>query len=80
MMVLSGDIHRNRLDGHFAGAFALHEATASGAAVRDAVVIGAQRRNYGLLDIDAASLTVRLFHDGQEEGQRSYDRQSWLPL
>jgi alkaline phosphatase D len=82
MLVLSGDIHRNELDAFYTvnQGFPLHEATSSGAAVRDAVVVGTPRRNYGLLDIDAQSVTIRLFAGNQLEQQRVLDRQTWLPV
>jgi alkaline phosphatase D len=80
LLVLSGDIHRNRLDAFYTGGFPLHEATASGAAVRDAVVIGAHRENFGLLDIDALQVTISLFKRGQAEDQRVLDRHTWLPV
>jgi alkaline phosphatase D len=80
MLVLSGDIHRNQLDAFYAGMFPLHEATSSGAAVRDAVVIGAERRNYGILDVDADSLTIRLYKKNKLELQRTLDIATWLPV
>ena len=80
MLVLSGDIHRNRLDGFYTGGFPLHEATASGAAVRDAVVVGAHRENFGILDIDPMQVTISLFRRGQPEDQRVLDRHTWLPV
>lgn len=80
MLVLSGDVHRNCLDAFYAGRLPLHEATSSGAAVRDAVVFGASRQNYGLLDIDPQTVTIRLFKRNQLEQQRVLDRQSWLPV
>lgn len=80
MLVLSGDIHRNRLDAFYTGGFPLHEATSSGAAVRDAVLVGAQRHNHGLLEIDAQAVTIRLFKRDQEEQRRVLDRFTWLPV
>lgn len=80
MLVLSGDIHRNRLDAFYTGGWPLHEATSSGAAVRDAVVVGALRQNYGLLDVDAQQVAIRLFRSGALEQQRTLSRQSWLPI
>jgi alkaline phosphatase D len=80
MLVLSGDIHRNQLDAFYTGGWPLHEATSSGAAVRDAVVVGAERQNYGLLDIDAQNVTIRLFKRDQLEEQRVLSRQTWLPV
>ena len=80
MLVLSGDIHRNDLDAFYTGGFPLHEATSSGAAVRDAVVVGAALQNYGLLDIDAAQVRIRLFKRDRLELQRVLDRHTWLPV
>jgi alkaline phosphatase D len=80
MLVLSGNIHRNELDAFFTNGFPLHEATSSGAAVRDAVIVGAQRQNYGLLDIDDGTVTIRLFKGNRLQHQRVLDRQSWLPV
>jgi alkaline phosphatase D len=81
VLVLSGDIHRNALDAFTNGPnlFPLHEATSSGAAVRDAVVVGATRRNYGLVDIDAEQLGVRLFKNNALESSRTIQRLTWLP-
>lgn len=79
MLVLSGDIHRNELDAFYTGGWPLHEATSSGAAIRDAVILGAERRNFGLLDVDAATVTVRLFNKAREEMQRILVRATWLP-
>lgn len=79
MLVLSGDIHRNELDAFFTGGWPLHEATSSGAAVRDAVIVGAALKNYGVLDIDANTVSIRLFKNNQLEQERVLARQSWLP-
>lgn len=82
ILVLSGDIHRNDCDAFHTGGWPLHEATASGAAVRDAVVVGARRRNYGLLDISADRVSFRLFADNKEETRlaRTLARSTWLPV
>lgn len=79
-LVLSGDLHRNESSHHPTQPFMLHEATASGAAVRDAVVIGEKRENHGLLDIDDACVTVSLFEKNALETAKSFqlDRQHWL--
>jgi alkaline phosphatase D len=81
LLVLSGDIHRNETDAFFTGGFPLHEATSSGAAVRDAVVIGKRRRNYGLLDIDGSDVGITLFADDKPETHwsRRLSRATWLP-
>lgn len=82
LLVLSGDIHRNQVDAFHTGGFPLHEATSSGAAVRDAVIVGAARRNHGLLDIDAQTVRWRLFKGNQLQAAlaRTIDRQTWLPV
>jgi len=80
MLVLSGDIHRNELDAFFAGKFPLHEATSSGAAIKDAVIVGTARQNHGLLDIDPDQVTIRLFNHNKVEKQRVLDRATWLPV
>lgn len=79
-LVLSGDIHRNELDAFYTGGLPLHEATSSGAAVKDGVIVGATRRNYGLLDIDASSVAVSLFAQNEVEQRRMLNRDSWLPV
>lgn len=80
MLMLSGDIHRNQLDAFYTGGWPLHEATSSGAAVRDAVLVGAERQNHGLLDIDAQHVTIGLYKRGQLDKQRVLSRQTWLPV
>lgn len=83
LLVLSGDIHRNETDAFFTqpGGLPLHEATSSGVAVKDAVILGKRRRNYGLLDVDGTHLTMRVFADNAEETAwtRKLDYQTWLP-
>ncbi len=81
-LVLSGDIHRNETDAFFTKGWPLHEATSSGASVKDAVVVGAMRRNFGLLDIDAQQVAVRLFANNavQSNWTRRLDRSTWLPV
>jgi alkaline phosphatase D len=81
MLMLSGDIHRNALDA-FANAptqFPLHEATSSGAALKDAVVVGAVRQNYGLVDVGPQQIDINLFNRNTLEFTRTIDRQTWLP-
>jgi alkaline phosphatase D len=80
MLVLSGDIHRNQLDAFYTGRLPLHEATSSGAAVRDAVIAGASRKNYGILDVEDDVLTIRLFKQNRLELQRALDMDTWLPV
>ena len=81
ILVLSGDIHRNALDAFTNGPnrFPLHEATCSGAALRDAVVAGALRRNFGIVDIGPQQVDIRLFKRNRLELSRTIFRQPWLP-
>lgn len=78
---LSGDIHRNDLDAFANTRFPLYEATSSGAGVRELVVTGAQRRNFGLLDIDATNVSTALYANNKLEHakQRRLLRASWAP-
>lgn len=80
MLVLSGDIHRNELDAFHTGGFPLHEATSSGLAVKDAVVVGQRQHNHGVLTVGPGRVDIQLFRKGKVEMARSLDRQSWLPL
>jgi alkaline phosphatase D len=80
MLVLSGDIHRNQLDAFHTGRLPLHEATSSGAAVRDAVIAGAGRQNHGILDIDEDLVTIRLFKRNRLELRRVLNMDTWLPV
>lgn len=59
IIVLSGDIHENRFDAIDLGAGkTLYDATASGAAIRRGVTAGAERRNFGLIEIGADEIVV----------------------
>lgn len=82
MLALSGDIHRNETDAFATGGWPLHEATSSGAAVRDAVVVGRRRRNFGVLDIGADHVAWRLYANHREEKPltRRLSRATWLPV
>ena len=80
LLVLSGDIHRNELDAFYTTGWPLHEATSSGAAVRDAVVLGRERRNFGLLDVGPDEVHIRLFEKGVCRDERRLARGTWLPL
>lgn len=79
ILMLSGDVHYNAMDEFRQenGGFPLQEATSSGAAVKDLVVVGAMRRNFGLVDIDPATVTIRLFSDNVPNTPRTIDRASW---
>jgi alkaline phosphatase D len=82
LLILSGDIHRNETDAFFTTGFPLHEATSSGAAIKDTVVFGQSRRNFGLLDLSSTDLQIRLYADNKEESKwsRKLSRNTWLPI
>lgn len=80
VLALSGDIHRNELDAFYTGGWPLHEATSSGAAVKDAVVVGQARQNFGLLDVQAAEVSIQLFEKGVCRQTRRLSRPTWLPV
>ena len=71
LLVLSGDIHRNQTDAFFTSGWPLHEATSSGAAVKDAVVVGTTLQNFGLLEIEPDTVTIRLFNKTGEETKKA---------
>lgn len=79
MLMLSGDIHRNTTDVFLnANGFPLHEATSSGAAVKDAVVVGDMQKNFGILDVGPLQVDISLYGDNQQQGATiSIDRQTW---
>jgi alkaline phosphatase D len=81
VLMLSGDIHRNALDAFTNGPnqFPLHEATSSGAALKDAVVAGAVRQNFGILDVGPQQIDISLFNRNRLELSRTIFRQTWLP-
>jgi alkaline phosphatase D len=81
MLMLSGDIHRNALDAFTNGPnmFPLHEATSSGAALKDAVVAGAVRQNFGIVDIGPQQVDINLYNRNKLESSRTIFRQTWLP-
>ena len=80
VLALSGDIHRNELDAFYTGGWPLHEATSSGAAVKDAVVVGQARQNFGLLDVGPAEVRIQLFEKGVCRQTRTLARSTWLPV
>ena len=80
ILVLSGDIHGNRMAsldlGH--GRW-LHDATASGAAIQMLIALGAKCENYGLLSTDAKTLRLDFFSHGTPDsvGSWAIDRETW---
>lgn len=81
-LMISGDIHRNETDAFFTNGFPLHEATSSGAAVKDAVVVGKPRRNFGIVDIVDGTVSISLFANDKVESKwsRTLSRSTWLPI
>lgn len=80
ILVLSGDIHRNRFDSIDLGQGRwLHDATASGAAIRTLVSTGEHCENHGLLTVDGGALRLAFFSRGQPDavGPCAIDRASW---
>jgi len=78
ILILSGDIHDNNLASYVLdGGRNLFEATASGAAVRTAVVFGALQRNYGMLTIDDTSVDIKLFKSGATQYSGTINRATW---
>jgi len=78
ILMLSGDIHDNNVAAYaLPGGKLLFEATSSGAAVKTAVTIGTEQRNYGLLDIDAHQVQVRIFKFGDLQFHIAIDRATW---
>jgi len=82
MLVLSGDIHRNESDAFFTRGLPLHEVTSSGAAVRDAVILGKARRNFGIVEIDDGGVNFKVFANNKVETKhiRTLSRDTWLPV
>lgn len=78
LLMLSGDVHYNDFASHgSADGRALHEATASGAAVRDAVVYGHDIENFGLVELSADEVKLRFFERGGETAPRRIRREDW---
>lgn len=76
-LMLSGDIHRNQLAQHDLNYGHLVEATSSGAALRaylNAALPGPELRNFGLLDVDAMQVQLRLLSFNAVTDSRTYAR------
>jgi alkaline phosphatase D len=82
MLALSGDLHRNETDAFFTAGFPLHEATSSGAAVKDAVILGKTRRNFGIVEVNDDRVGFTLYAHGKEDRRltRQLLRSNWLPV
>ncbi len=81
ILVLSGDIHKNRFDTVDAGnGRLLFDASASGAAVRRLVTLGSECQNYGLLDITPTDIGIALYSFGTPDkrvAQPRINRGTW---
>ncbi len=78
LLMLSGDLQRNAFASHAeAAGRPLHEATSSGAAVRDALLYGAEVENFALAEIGPAEVNVRYFDRDGEAPPRRIVRESW---
>ena len=77
-LLLSGDVHYNAFASHAGnGGLPLHEATSSGAAVRDAVVYGHDIENFGLVEVHADTVALRFFDRDGEAAGRVIRRSDW---
>jgi len=78
LLMLSGGLQRNAFASHIeAPGWPLHEATSSGAAVRDAVLYGAEVENFALAEIEAADVRIRFFDRHGEALPRRIGREAW---
>lgn len=78
LLMLSGGLRHNAFASHVeAQGWPLHEATSSGAAVRDAVLYGAEVENFALAEIDAAAVQLRCFDRSGETAPRRIARDAW---
>lgn len=83
LLLVSGDIHLNRSEYHQratptstqgssqVSSQGFYEVTSSGAAVRYALSLGFAQQNYGLLQVDGASVQAQFFHFGQEQKSKA---------
>jgi len=63
MLMLSGDIHGNKVRRHKLNSYVLNEATSSGVARSG---LGGEHGNFGVLDLNGTQAHLRLFADGDE--------------
>jgi alkaline phosphatase D len=77
-LMLSGDVHYNAFASHVdPHGLLMHEATASGAAIKDAVIVGSRVENFAIAEIEAASVRIRYFEKTGEKQSRTILRSSW---
>ena len=80
ILVLSGDIHSNRMSSlDLGGGRWLHDATSSGVAIRQLISSGSKCENYGLLTTSDSALRLDFFSHGTPDsvGSWSIDRATW---
>lgn len=81
LLVLSGDIHDNNLaaitlaPGRF-----MYEATSSGAALKTAVIFGSELRNFGMIEVDDATVSIRIRKSGALQYPADLDRATWRSI
>jgi len=81
LLMLSGDVHHNAFATHIEPqGWPLHEATSSGAAMRDAVVYGSEVENFAVAEIDPLEVRIRFFERDGETAPRRIARDSWLAV
>jgi len=81
LLMLSGDLQRNASASHAeVPGWPLHEATSSGAAVRDAVLYGAEVENFAVAEIGPAEVRIRFFDRNGETAPRRIARDRWRLL
>lgn len=81
-LLLAGDVHHNDVDAFFTTGFPLHEVVSSGAAVKQAVVVGPKQENHGILTVTADAIDVALFSKNVPQPllHRTLSRSTWLPV
>lgn len=81
LLMLGGGLGHNAFASHVqARGWPLHEATSSGAAMRDAVLYGAEVENFAVAEIEPARVRIRFFDRDGEAAPRSIDRDGWSLL
>jgi alkaline phosphatase D len=82
IVVMSGDVHENRLPAPFPipGGNDILEITSSGSAVGTLVAHGPQKHNFGIIAIDDGTLVLQTFHDADgriDQGPAKFDVATW---
>jgi alkaline phosphatase D len=78
LLMLSGGLQVNAFASYVdAPGWPLHEATASGAAMRDAVLYGAEVENFAMAEIGSDDVRIRFFDREGETASRRIQREDW---